>query len=59
MVSAKSGGLIYTTGLDKGIPIGCLKVCEGRKVLEVKNGKRIDCIPIGELTSILVQFKEI
>lgn len=55
--SARNGGLIYTTGLDKGIPIGCLKDDHGVKVLVVKDHKRIDSIKIEDLLTILLEYQ--
>lgn len=55
--SARNGGLIYTTGLDKGIPIGCLREDNGNKVLVVKDHNRIDSIRVEELITILMEYQ--
>ena len=55
--SARNEGLIYTTGMDKGIPIGCLQEENGYKVLVVKDHRRIDYIRIDDLVTILMEYQ--
>ena len=55
--SARNGGLIYTTGMDKGIPIGCLQEENGYKVLVVKDHRRIAYIRIDDLVTILMEYQ--
>lgn len=55
--ATKNGGLIYTTGLDKGIPIGCLQENDGKKVLIVKDHRKTDYIRIEELVTILMEYQ--
>lgn len=57
VVSAKNGGYVYTTGLDRGIPIGYLKRVDDRMVLEVKHHKKEDTIDVEELVEILVEYQ--
>ncbi len=55
--AARNGGLIYTTGMDKGIPIGCLQEANGDKVLMVKDHRRTDYIRIDDLMTILLEYQ--
>lgn len=57
--AAKYGGLIYTTGLNKGIPIGRLQENGGNKVLVVKDHKRTDYIMVDDLLHILCEYQNI
>ena len=56
--TAKNGGMIFTTGLEQGIPVGCLKRVDKRMVLEVKHHKKKDTIDVNELIEILLEFQE-
>ena len=55
--SARNGGLIYTTGMVKGIPIGCLQEENGYQVLVVKDHRRTDYIRIDDLMTILMEYQ--
>lgn len=56
--AARNGGLIYTTGMAKGIPIGCLQEENGERVLMVKDHRRTDYISIDDLMTILLEYQQ-